>query len=155
VRFYPPQVESRLVSMFRARPNELDWIPQVYERCFSRTLAATYAGKLYVDALRESATAPQHVALFGPMQLDFGTDTRLCYGVEHKTVAELLADVTKRLVPVAVVEPTEVSSASDALLNKQQQQQPDRFFFKAAAATTEGVPVWEVKRIDPQAIIVV
>jgi hypothetical protein len=142
-------VETRLLALFRAQPT-LEWVPGVYERCFGRTLAATYGGKLYVDALRAAATAPQQVALFGPMQLDFGVAApRLCYGVEHKTVAELLADVNKWLAP---------PSSTEAITNEAAvatASAPARFFFKAAPTTPEGVPVWTVQRIDPQAAIVI
>ena len=136
--FYP---QFKLTTLFRTRP-ELDWVAGVYERCFGQTLVGTFRGQLFVDALCQAKTAPTHVALVGPMQLDFGKDNaRLCYGAEFKTVAQLLADVQQWL-------PAE---AGDAVVVAP----VVHLHVKAALPTAEGVPVWSVQRIDPTVAFVI
>jgi len=144
---FAEQIELKMTTLFRARP-DLAWVASAYERCFSRTLATKYRGQLFADVLRQAKTHPTHITLFGPLQLDLGKDMRVCYGAEHKTVAELLADV-RTWMPSNLIEPTSSSSAATPT--------PiiDRYHFKSAPATSEGVPVWIVQRIDPYALIVV
>jgi hypothetical protein len=92
--------EKKWFEFFCQRP-DLTWIDESYTRCFSRTIADAHASAFCVGNLRASRHNNRkdlrRVALCGPIQLIMDTNdthkVRICYGVGHKTVGQVLADI--------------------------------------------------------------